>query len=151
MGRLERRWAFEPRWASAQPSEQSEGCQHGTQISNHRNTDHLACSSTFRAFPCESGHSDIDKQSPDVLKVGHHGSAYSSSDAFLDAVRPRYAIISVGRHNHFGHPAPRTVAALERIGAIVYRTDEDGAVTVTVDSTYGVSGASQDVPSEKTT
>ena len=71
----------------------------------------------------------------DVLKVGHHGSAYSSSDAFLEAVRPRYAIISVGRHNHFGHPAPRTLAALEHIGATVYRTDEDGAVSLATDGT----------------
>src|SRR6185503_13627134 len=71
----------------------------------------------------------------DVLKVGHHGSAYSSSDAFLEAVRPRYAIISVGRHNHFGHPAPRTHAALEHIGATVYRTDEDGAVSLATDGT----------------
>ncbi len=68
-----------------------------------------------------------------VLKVGHHGSAYSSSDAFLEAVHPRYAIISVGRHNNFGHPAPRTIQALERIRARVYRTDEDAAVTVVSD------------------
>lgn len=45
----------------------------------------------------------------DVLKVGHHGSAYSSSRAFIAAVHPRYAIISVGRHNMFGHRAPSTV------------------------------------------
>ncbi|HEY8321954.1 MAG TPA: DNA internalization-related competence protein ComEC/Rec2 [Candidatus Baltobacteraceae bacterium] len=68
-----------------------------------------------------------------VLKVGHHGSAYGTSDAFLTAIRPRYAIVSVGRHNHFGHPAPRTLAALRRIGATVYRTDEDGAVSVSTD------------------
>jgi competence protein ComEC len=42
----------------------------------------------------------------DVLKVGHHGSAYSSTATFIAAVRPRYALISVGRHNLFGHPAP---------------------------------------------
>jgi competence protein ComEC len=75
----------------------------------------------------------------DVLKVGHHGSAYGSSPAFLAAVHPRYAIISVGRHNLFGHPAPSTVARLKSIGATVYRTDQNGAVTVTTDgSTYSV-------------
>jgi competence protein ComEC len=68
-----------------------------------------------------------------VLKVGHHGSAYSSSPAFLAAVQPRYAIISVGRHNIFGHPAPSTVARLRSIGARIYRTDENGAVTVVTD------------------
>ncbi len=71
-----------------------------------------------------------------VLKVGHHGSAYSSSSAFIAAVRPQYAIISVGRHNMFGHPAPSTIATLERFGATVYRTDENGAVTITTDGTH---------------
>jgi len=76
--------------------------------------------------------SGVDLRS-DVLKVGHHGSAYSSSDAFLEAVHPRYAVISVGRHNHFGHPAPRTLAALERIGTTIFRTDRDGGVTIATD------------------
>jgi beta-lactamase superfamily II metal-dependent hydrolase len=66
----------------------------------------------------------------DVLKVGHHGSAYSSTAAFVAAVHPRYALISVGRHNHFGHPAPPTLATLVRTGATVYRTDRRGAITV---------------------
>ncbi|HLI95234.1 MAG TPA: hypothetical protein VKT72_03985, partial [Candidatus Baltobacteraceae bacterium] len=70
----------------------------------------------------------------DVLKVGHHGSAYSSSPAFIAAVHPQYAIISVGRHNMFGHPAPSTIEALQRFGARVYRTDENGAVTITYDA-----------------
>jgi competence protein ComEC len=69
----------------------------------------------------------------DVLKVGHHGSAYGSSPAFIAAVRPRYAIISVGRHNLFGHPAPSTIETLERFGANVYRTDENAAVTILTD------------------
>jgi competence protein ComEC len=67
----------------------------------------------------------------DVLKVGHHGSAYSSSPAFIAAVHPKYAIISVGRHNMFGHPAPSTIETLQRFAARVYRTDENGAVKVT--------------------
>jgi competence protein ComEC len=66
-----------------------------------------------------------------MLKVGHHGSAYSSTPAFIDAVHPGYAIISVGRHNLFGHPAPSTITTLQRFEASVYRTDETGAVTVT--------------------
>ena len=69
----------------------------------------------------------------DVLKVGHHGSAYGSSPAFIDAIQPRYAIISVGRHNLFGHPAPSTLQTLRRAGATIYRTDEDGAVAITSD------------------
>ena len=66
----------------------------------------------------------------DVLKVGHHGSAYSSAPSFVAAVHPRYAIISVGRHNLFGHPAPTTLATLRGTRATVYRTDLCGAIIV---------------------
>ena len=68
-----------------------------------------------------------------MFKVGHHGSAYCSTPQFIAAVQPRYAIISVGRHNSFGHPAPSTIETLQRVGAPIYRTDENGAVTVTSD------------------
>jgi competence protein ComEC len=69
----------------------------------------------------------------DVLKVGHHGSRTSSSAAFLAAVGPKEAVISVGRRNRFGHPHPSTLEALTASGARVWRTDIDGAVTVTTD------------------
>jgi competence protein ComEC len=69
----------------------------------------------------------------DVLKVGHHGSATSSSPRFIAAIAPREAIISVGRRNRFGHPSPATLATLATAGARVWRTDRDGAVTVTTD------------------
>ena len=69
----------------------------------------------------------------DVLKVGHHGSAYSSSPTFIAAVHAKYAIISVGRHNMFGHPAPSTVETLQRFDARIYRTDENGAVAISSD------------------
>jgi competence protein ComEC len=71
----------------------------------------------------------------DILKVGHHGSAYSSTPAFLAAVRPKIAIISCGLHNVFGHPSPRTLAALRAVGPVVYRTDLDGGVSVVDDGT----------------
>lgn len=69
----------------------------------------------------------------DVLKVGHHGSAYSSSPSFIAAVHARYAVISVGRHNMFGHPAPLTIETLRRFGAHVFRTDDNAAVSITTD------------------
>jgi competence protein ComEC len=69
----------------------------------------------------------------DILKVGHHGSAYSSTPAFLAAVHPKIAIISCGLHNVFGHPSPRTLAALSAAGATVYRTDLDGGISVVTD------------------
>lgn len=76
-----------------------------------------------------------------VLKVGHHGSAYSSTPAFIAAVRPRYAVISVGRHNLFGHPAPSTLVTLQRIGATVLRTDRNGAVTIISDGSNAIVNA----------
>jgi competence protein ComEC len=66
-----------------------------------------------------------------VLKVGHHGSKYSSSATFLKAVKPHIAVISVGANNRFGHPAPETLARLAAVGATVYRTDLQGTVVVT--------------------
>jgi competence protein ComEC len=57
----------------------------------------------------------------DILKVGHHGSAYSSTPDFLAAVHPKIAIISCGLHNVFGHPSPRTLDELRSAGAKVYR------------------------------
>ncbi len=69
----------------------------------------------------------------DILKVGHHGSAYSSTPEFLAAVHPKIAIISCGLHNVFGHPSPLTLAALKTAGAQVYRTDLDGGVSVISD------------------
>ena len=68
-----------------------------------------------------------------VLKVPHHGSLTSSSREFLQAVQPQIAVFSAGRANHFGHPAPAVLAALSRIGAAIFRTDQDGAVTLDTD------------------
>ena len=66
-----------------------------------------------------------------VLKVAHHGSRTSTSDALLEAWHPQIALISCGRGNTFGHPAPDVVARLTSIGARVYRTDQDGEITLT--------------------
>ncbi|MGX4692278.1 ComEC/Rec2 family competence protein [Streptomyces sp. JNUCC 63] len=68
--------------------------------------------------------------SVDVLKVAHHGSAYQSPD-LIRLVAPRLALISCGADNPYGHPAPATVAALRAGGAMVLRTDRDGALAVT--------------------
>jgi competence protein ComEC len=68
----------------------------------------------------------------DVLKVAHHGSGTASSEALLELIRPRVAAISDGTGNTYGHPAPATVARLRSVGAMVERTDRDGAVTVSI-------------------
>jgi len=69
----------------------------------------------------------------DVLKVPHHGSAYSDPD-FLAAVHARVAVASVGLHNDYGHPSPVLLAELARLGVPLRRTDRDGDVAVTTDS-----------------
>jgi competence protein ComEC len=66
----------------------------------------------------------------DVLKVAHHGSRSSSTTPMLEAVSPRLALISCGRHNLFGHPHPEVVAALAARGIRTWRTDHSGTVTV---------------------
>jgi competence protein ComEC len=70
----------------------------------------------------------------DVLKVGHHGSTSSTTPAFLDALRPTVAVMSVGEGNEYGHPAPETLATLSsRPGVAAFRTDLDGDVEIVTD------------------
>ena len=66
----------------------------------------------------------------DILKVAHHGSKSSSSEEFLDAVRPSVAVIQVGRNNFYGHPHDQTLERLKERGIEIYRTDLNGAVGI---------------------
>jgi competence protein ComEC len=68
----------------------------------------------------------------DLLKVGHHGSRGSTGDAWLAALEPPVAVISLGR-NDYGHPAPATLERLRAHGVAVHRTDREGTVTVVTD------------------
>lgn len=68
-----------------------------------------------------------------ILKVAHHGSRTSTSQALLESWRPQYALLSAGRGNTFGHPAPDVLRRLESIGAAIFRTDRDGQITVESD------------------
>ncbi|HYW51731.1 MAG TPA: DNA internalization-related competence protein ComEC/Rec2 [Gemmatimonadaceae bacterium] len=69
----------------------------------------------------------------DVLKVGHHGSRTSTGEAFLDAVAPSLALVSVGRGNRYGHPSPEVVQRLARRQITVVRTDVVGTAVVRTD------------------
>lgn len=68
----------------------------------------------------------------EVLKVAHHGSKYSSSPSFLEAVNPELAVIEVGK-NSFGHPTPETLGRLKTVKAQIKRTDQDGDVVIISD------------------
>lgn len=63
-----------------------------------------------------------------VLKVGHHGSRYSSSDEFIKKVSPTYGIIMVGKDNKYGHPTKKTLDILEKYQVNIHRTDEEGTI-----------------------
>lgn len=76
----------------------------------------------------------------DVLKVGHHGSKYSSSESFLEWTKPEYAIISVGKKNRYGHPGKEVLERLKEAGAVIYRTDEGGAITYKFKGNSGTFG-----------
>jgi competence protein ComEC len=77
-----------------------------------------------------------DELRADVLKVGHHGSSTSSSDAFLHAVRPSLAVISVGAGNTYGHPSEDVLYALRRSGSEILRTDQVGTVSIRTDGQH---------------
>ena len=86
-----------------------------------------------------------------VLKVPHHGSRTSTTEALLGAARPRWAIVSAGFRNHFGHPHPDVLRRLAAAGVRVFRTDRDGSVRVRTDGrrlwvALGAAGDEQRMP-----
>ena len=71
----------------------------------------------------------------DVLKVGHHGSRYATTDQFLDSVSPSYAIISAGKDNVYGHPNQETIQRLLAHGVTIYCTIQSGTIMASTDGT----------------
>lgn len=70
-----------------------------------------------------------------VLKVGHHGSDTSPSESFLNQVKPEISVISVGINNTYGHPKKTTLDKLNALETSIYRTDQNGTITITCDGT----------------
>jgi competence protein ComEC len=91
-----------------------------------------------RAAEALLGERGIERLRADVMLVPHHGSRTSSSERFIDAVSPRWAVVAAGYRSRFGHPDPEVLERYRARGASVVRTDLDGAVTVRI----GVSGVS---------
>jgi len=73
----------------------------------------------------------------DLLKVGHHGSRYSTSVGLVDAVKPKWAVLSVGLGNTFNHPHPTSLLHLAKVGAAIFRTDQLGDVKFITDGNGG--------------
>ena len=76
---------------------------------------------------------NLDILNATILKVAHHGSKTSSSLEFLKEVKPKYALIGVGKNNKFGHPSSSVIQNLTENKVRIYRTDETGEITITVD------------------
>ena len=79
----------------------------------------------------------VDLKSTEILKVGHHGSKYSTSSAFLEYCGAQLAVISCGKNNPYGHPTEETMDRLTAANVQYFRTDKDGALMVTVKSGEG--------------
>ena len=69
----------------------------------------------------------------DILKVAHHGSKTSSHKNFLNIVKPKIALIGVGEDNKFGHPSDIVIDNLKSVKADIFRTDENGEISITTD------------------
>lgn len=67
-----------------------------------------------------------------VLKIGHHGSKYSSSDEFIKKVKPTYGIIMVGKDNKYGHPTKKVLDVLNKYNVTIHRTDEEGTIIMKI-------------------
>ncbi len=107
----------------------------------------LASFGDFDALLTGDAYKDVDRLVAsevsgvvEVLKVGHHGSDTSTDPALLAAAQPKLALVSVGRYNRYGHPAPEVLRRLDQSGVRVLRTDRSGSVTVVgrADGDYSV-------------
>lgn len=67
-----------------------------------------------------------------ILKVGHHGSNTATTQEFLDAIKPRYALISCGQNNKFNHPSKEVVERLDKQNIGIFRTDKLGTIILTI-------------------
>lgn len=68
----------------------------------------------------------------DIIKIAHHGSKTSSITPFINKVRPKIALIGVGKNNKFGHPNFKTIENLEKMGVKIFRTDENGEIQIKI-------------------
>ena len=71
---------------------------------------------------------DFPRLSVEVLKVGHHGSNTSTDQDFVKGINAKYALISAGKDNRYGHPTTEVIETLESENVVIYRTDQEGAV-----------------------
>lgn len=93
----------------------------------YKETDFLCLADAQTMSEIELLNSDFEIQS-EIFKVSHHGSTTSNSKYLIQEINPQYAIISVGKNNHYGHPRDFVLQTLKENGTTIYRTDLDGTV-----------------------
>lgn len=81
---------------------------------------------------------NLEKLKSTILKVAHHGSKTSSTSKFLEAVKPKIALIGVGKNNNFGHPNEGVIERLEKINCKIYRTDINGEIEIKANKTLKI-------------
>lgn len=122
----------------------SESAKRNSSNGSHRNDESLVMKVAYRKTSAlleadaeKSTEKFVASEDPsaDVLKVAHHGSASSSADELLAAVRPRFAVISVGARNVYRHPRPEVLRRLQNAHVATYRTDTEGATSFFLDGT----------------
>jgi competence protein ComEC len=93
----------------------------------------LTGDATMKTEQIVLGENKKEQLASTILKVGHHGSRTSTSESFVQAISPSYALISVGQDNKYGHPHPETLATLAQFGVKVFRTDLLGTIVIKSD------------------
>jgi competence protein ComEC len=81
----------------------------------------------------QEGEIAIELEGVDILKVAHHGSKYSTTEEFLEKIKPALAVISVGASNRYGHPTNEVLERLRNLGVEILRTDINGEIEVVSD------------------
>jgi competence protein ComEC len=126
-----------PPEAPVTPEYQSASYREGHLLNNHSIVTELTCGTHRFLFAADVEQDSLRrmqlKPRPEpvaVLKVPHHGAISSLNAEWIAGLRPQHAVFSVGRHNPYGHPAPKVVDAYAGQGASIYRTDRDGGVWI---------------------
>lgn len=116
-------------------------------LENSLNNNSVVCKLNYKNFSCmftgdieeeaerqilKKYKEDINILKATILKIAHHGSKTSSNTEFIQEVKPKIALIGVGKNNNFGHPNEEVIDRLKKIGCNIYRTDNDGEITILV-------------------
>ena len=104
-----------------------------TILENKINNNSLVLKLVYKDFSMLFTGDIEDKLGADILKIAHHGSKTSSTETFIEFVKPKIALTGVGENNNFGHPNEEVIKRFETLNTKVYRTDINGEISIKVD------------------